>query len=376
MLDTQKALLDIAKAEADQPPPFNGNQAAVMWLCDRYGLKATFHPTDPLVILNYDQIDADKRHPIVRECRGLTLVLGTWDVAARAFSRFFNAGECPDLEAKFDWSDGIVGEDKEDGSLILVYKFGGRWRVNTRGSFGQGEVCPGLGKTWEQLFLSSLASPERLDKLSDSFTYVFELCSPFNKVVREYPDTQSFMLAAFLNKCGTEVSKDIVNIWAAKVGAKRPHGHWFKTLNEVRHFLDNCDESTYEGVVLRDRMGNRLKVKNKDYVLLHQLKNNGQGFAPSKLVPKVLGRDFGDVLTFKEAHGPLFDVFERLYGPYGRTMAVWEVCKGMQPQKEFALYVSRHAPATKSVLFEARKQGVDAEDVWLKSEDLLVKKFF
>lgn len=57
------------------------------------GIKAIAHPTLPLVILNYNQIESPKRNSIVRECRGLVLEVGTWNVVARSFQRFFNFGE-------------------------------------------------------------------------------------------------------------------------------------------------------------------------------------------------------------------------------------------------------------------------------------------
>jgi hypothetical protein len=123
-------------------------------LTAEYGVRVTTHESEPLVILNYSQTDSPKRDPVVQECRGLTLEVGTWDVRARSFSRFFNAGECPDLEQKFDFEN-FTAQAKEDGSLMLLYCYQGSWRVNTRGSFAQGEICPGAGKTWEEGLLRS-----------------------------------------------------------------------------------------------------------------------------------------------------------------------------------------------------------------------------
>jgi len=52
-----------------------------------------YNQSDDLVILNYSQIDSPKRHPIVMECRGLVLEIGTWRIIARSFNRFFNWSE-------------------------------------------------------------------------------------------------------------------------------------------------------------------------------------------------------------------------------------------------------------------------------------------
>jgi hypothetical protein len=65
-------------------------------LTDELGIKVVFHPSLPLVTVNYDQIESPKTHPIVRECRGLVLHRQTFDLVARSFPRFFNWGEVAD----------------------------------------------------------------------------------------------------------------------------------------------------------------------------------------------------------------------------------------------------------------------------------------
>jgi len=63
-------------------------------LTAEFGIKITKHPFGlPLVILNYSQFDSPKDHPLVRECRGLVLEVGSWKIVARSFYRFFNFGE-------------------------------------------------------------------------------------------------------------------------------------------------------------------------------------------------------------------------------------------------------------------------------------------
>ena len=104
-------------------------------LKEKLGIKLTYHPTDPLVILNYDQIESPKMDPIVQECRGLVIELHTWNVIARAFNRFFNAEEALDINKNFDWNR-FDAFEKADGSLVLVYWYK-EWRINTRGSFAE-----------------------------------------------------------------------------------------------------------------------------------------------------------------------------------------------------------------------------------------------
>lgn len=48
---------------------------------------------DDLLVLNYNQIDSPKTHPIVIECRSLILEAKTLKVVSRSFDRFFNIYE-------------------------------------------------------------------------------------------------------------------------------------------------------------------------------------------------------------------------------------------------------------------------------------------
>lgn len=61
-----------------------------------------------LVILNYSQTDSPKAHPIVMECRGLVLEMGTWNLVMQSFSRFFNYGENLEITKEFDFSKAIA----------------------------------------------------------------------------------------------------------------------------------------------------------------------------------------------------------------------------------------------------------------------------
>jgi hypothetical protein len=126
-------------------------------LCNSLGLVSCRNATTlsspslplPLVIINYDQIASPKSHPIANECRGLCVELpfdtkelkglgGTaappWTVVAKGMDRFHNYGEIPAQSQAFDWSH-FTATSKEDGSYMLLYRYRGVWRVNTRHNF-------------------------------------------------------------------------------------------------------------------------------------------------------------------------------------------------------------------------------------------------
>ncbi len=82
-----------------------------------YGIHANHHPTFPLVVLKYDQIEAKKNCPIASECRSLVLEKGSWDVVSKSFNRFYQFGENLDITRKFNW-DSYETLEKLDGSIF------------------------------------------------------------------------------------------------------------------------------------------------------------------------------------------------------------------------------------------------------------------
>jgi hypothetical protein len=346
-------------------------------LTERLGIKVVLSDDGKRAILNYSQIDSSKRHPIVRECRGLTLEVGTWKVVARGFPRFFNWGEIPEEDEKFDWVDPVV-QEKADGSLMLVYKYDGKLRVNTRGSFAQGEPCQGLGKSWEELFWDTSVNPHALDEMTtEGMTWVFEFCSPYNKVVRRYDKPTAYLLSCFIND-DRELGPMFCDDAATHMGVERPRRYKARTKADLDNLLALETDPTFEGFVVRDRNERRVKVKSAKYVALHHMKGEGDNlFAPKNLVPFILGtpEEKGELLTYfpevKETYERLEIEVKMLKE---QMLHLWESAKGEPTQKEFAIKVKGHPSA--SFLFDARKRGVEPEVVWKERAAEFLIKFF
>ncbi len=290
-------------------------------LAERLSLKVAEHSSLPLVILNYT-IQSPKLDPIALECRGLCLEKGTWKVVARAFDRFFNYGEATELTEGFDWGD-FVAEEKADGSLCLLYNYDGQWHVNTRGSFAEGQTQPN-GPTWEQLFWMGMPGKAELRGLRPECTYVFELCSPYNKVVKQFSEPTLYLLTSseaehiYSNRSPSawelEYARDMLDMTANRLGVKRPALHKIDSPQDALMKLE-AEAGDFEGYVLRDRTGLRLKVKNAKYVALHHLKGNNNLFAVDKLLPYILNEeDAGELLAYyPEVREKLFDLQSQLF---------------------------------------------------------------
>lgn len=342
----------------------------------KYAIGNTCHPTDGRVILNYSQIDSPKNHEIVRECRGLVLDRNNnWELVARAFPRFFNWEEAgKSTTGLFKW-DGCACQDKEDGSLAIVYFYNNAWHFNTRGSFGSGEVN-GCGITWHQLFETAMVNVGFDYKdLNRDRTYIFELCSRYNKVVRDYPTPTLHLLSAFEGEQELKHNQ-LSNNECYKLNLVNERK--FANIDEVNEFLtENAkNDPTFEGIVLRDRKNLRFKVKSIKYVELHKLNNNGNLATPKNLIKFILEGEQDEIIAYWNNLEPTIrDMEVKINSAYTQLEEVWESHKNIENQKEFAEKVLTATPFS-SIMFTVRKTGRPLKEVWLESHELIIKKLF
>lgn len=343
------------------------------------------HPTEPLVGFKYNQIDSPKLHPIVREARGVVLELGTWNLVAKAFNRFFNVGENQEEFATFNWSN-FSCNSKEDGSLLLLYYYNGSWRVNTSGSFADGLV-QGYSIIWKDLFWTT--SGLHVSDLSglETKTLVFELCTPYNKIVRRYPRSCVYLLAAF--ECSadsvSELSDDEVeNLHKRFINrnVKLPKRYAFDSKEKITEFLLDmeAEDKTFEGVIIRDNTNQRYKWKTKTYVALHSLKDNGNILLPKRVVPIVLSGEVDEIIAIlPETRTAMLSAKKTLDDMYNEVLALWNRSKSASSQKDYALLVKGHL--LNSILFSMRKLYPDGGEkelrqLWRQSDELLSKRVF
>lgn len=369
-----------------------------------FGIRVYRHPTLPLVGLKYDQIDSPKTHPVVRECRGLVLEDKTWKVVAKPFNRFFNLGEDLDFQKLFDWKD-FIATSKEDGSLIIVYHYDNKWHINTSGSFGFGEVN-NSNTTWQELFEYALnydkftgTSIKTSDcgieesftsscnvTLNKEHTYVFELCTITNKVVRTYSIPQVYLLGIIHTESDKEKDYQYLIAEAQRIrrrfknvlGVPRVNTKNIDELNQLLRELEIRDP-TFEGFVLRDKNNLRIKVKSNTYESLHKLKGEGDNlYSLKRLLPWAFREDPEELLLyFPEVKDRLFWVQDQLNQHFDRINRIWESSKEIELQKDFALRV-KNDPLS-SILFQLRKEKANTgtrEDILEKirrAEKILVK---
>lgn len=337
------------------------------------GIKATYHPSLPIVILNYDQINSPKTNVLVREARALVLHTHDHSLIARSFFRFFNWGEVEE-PIEFDFKNCSV-MNKEDGSIVLLYHFDNQWRVNTRGSFAL-DLMQFQNFTWTEGICKALGVnqlSEIGDKLDKNLTYVCEFVSVWNKIVRTYNEPKMYLLTVFDKE--TELDHSVVDTLCSNFFI-RPDKHEFKSIEEIQLFLDNQSKNdpTFEGVVICDGNGIRYKIKSSSYLGLHKLRGeNDNLFNIKHLIPFILNGEDDELLTYyNEVRGFYFECKAKIYETYVQLIETWADSKHIVDQKEFALLIKDKPFA--SILFEVRKlfgvkqKAADLKAIWRKSE--------
>lgn len=338
---------------------------------EEYGIRHTLHK-DGRVILNYSQIDSPKTHPITRECRSLVLDANRgFRLIARSFSRFFNLGEYLEEQRDFKWHS-CVASDKEDGSLITIYYWQNSWHINTKSSFADG-IVGNSGMTWAELVELAMPDEWRQD-LDIELTYVGEICSLYNKIVRTYKKPTFYLLTCFL---GVHELKDVKK-HAVRIKFNMPHEHVIYGADHAQKFIrmQAENDATYEGLVLRDSNNQRIKVKSDQYLILHKLANNGDPCHPKNIVPLLLAGEKEEILTyFPEIKQQIYEIEAILNERWEELNSLWNCFHDEPDQKTFALAIKDRTPFS-GILFTARSTGVSPKELWLDSSNLIIKRLF
>lgn len=244
-----------------------------------------------LMLFKYNQIESDFDYPLVRECRGLILDADTNEVVCHPFDKFGNYGEsyCPDI----DWTSCWVGE-KLDGSLIKIVRLGNDLLISTNGTIDayKAPLAEQLGckaKSFGELVDEAIDNAYKENfpdckclnpvevynwffyMLEEGKTYMFELTSPFNKVVVTWHETRLNFLGVRDNASGKET---YFSDHKLKNYFNTPKVFPLTSVDECVKAAQLLDCNA-EGYVVCDKNFNRVKIKSPLYCSLHHMKGNG-----------------------------------------------------------------------------------------------------
>jgi hypothetical protein len=248
---------------------------------NEHGVFASFSKCKTFFSLNYGMIEARDDDKLSQQCRGLILskmngvpieddIIGETNILSFGFERFFNEGQ--GAAAPIDWNDKQLKiYSKEDGTAIFVWfnPYTNKWNVATRGT-PEANVPLDFDKnmTFRSLFESVLETryaitfEQLTSDMYPNITYIFELCTPFNKIVVNYPQSTIFFIGA-RNLISLEeyyVENDIFHDHLRMFPI--PNVYSFANITDTVNFVVNGDATQLEGVVVVSSNFNRVKVKN------------------------------------------------------------------------------------------------------------------
>lgn len=296
--------------------------------------RSLLHPN--LVGLKYDQIESPLGTDLVRQCRGLILdENNNWEIVARPFDKFFNYGEA--YAAQIDWATARV-QEKLDGSLCILYFYDGKWRVGTTGlPDASGEVSHGTGWCFKELFWwvwdalgYKVPGPQW-----HSWTFMFELCTQFNRVVVRHESAR----IVFISARSLDGEEEMLGAEEFPVKSYRWEAvkeYPLQSLDDVMTTFDKLDPLQTEGYVIVDANLNRIKVKHPGYVALHHMRGNGYG--PRRILEVVRKGEAAEVVANFPEWKEDFEAMQfRLADLAGQLEAEYERLKDIPLQKAFAL---------------------------------------
>ena len=313
------------------------------------------------ILLRYSQLESDFSIPLVRECRGLILnETNGYIPVCVPFFKFGNYGESyvPDI----NWKTARV-EEKIDGSIVKLWNYNGRWHVSSNNEIDaknasiHSMLLTGKKETnIYSLFMEAFKKTGRqMDSLDTNYTYIFELTSPYNRVVVKYDELSIRHIGTRNNKTLLEYNIDI--------GIAKPQTFNIKSLAECIKSAEELDENN-EGYVVVDNNYNRLKVKSPKYITLAHMASGITTYKNALEI--IMENEQEEVLTYFPEYRELFDKIEaRIEEFYKRLTEVFQKIEKIpfDTRKELAEVVLKtECPACVFALYD--KKASDARS-WL-----------
>jgi RNA ligase len=294
------------------------------------------HPHLPLTVFNYTPKAVYERlwDEVTIRCRGLIADISGL-VVGNCMNKFFNYGESHAQD--MDLSGPVQVTDKLDGSMGSVVNYQGELVVATRGSFESDQA------KWAHQFI--MDSSELLNAFkvlcSENVTAVVEIIYPENRIVVDYDGLSAVVLIGAIGNYELTAGKqlwipaDRIYSWPGPV-VERFNADSFEDALRIPPRLNR------EGIVVYfENSGQRLKIKQADYIEAHRFISN--------LTPKSIweqlrsGKTVEDLLEIApdEFHDSVREITCRIIENKDALLEKIE--------KEFALITSRK-------VFESRRE--------------------
>ena len=251
---------------------------------------------DGYIMFKYNQVFSDFNIPLVREARGIIFRESDWECVCHPFNKFGNYGEsyCPEI----DWNTASV-QQKVDGSLIKFWYDNG-WHISTNGTIDafKANLDNVKYQNFGQLVIAAIRRVfpdyhEFFKLLNPYCTYMFELVSPYNRVVIPYQAVKLYFLGVRSLDTGAEYMPEEYEV---SQYFQIPKRYALSTLEDVQKAA-NALPWDQEGYVVCDANFNRVKIKSPSYVKAHYVRNNNT-ITMDRLVQVVLSGEQKEFLIY------------------------------------------------------------------------------
>lgn len=219
--------------------------------------------------------------PDALEARGIMFYLKEGQepkLVCRPFKKFFNRNENP-FTMNIDYSKIKKSAIKEDGSIITSFidQETGKLRVKSKQSLISDQAAMAQAVLEDP---SNFMLYEEVEDLTrEDLTVMFELVSPANRIVLEYPKTELRVIGIRCNKTGNLIERDTLsdgifmavrNRWVFEMHnfSKNPKGATEAMVESI------AGQQGIEGYVFTLEDGTMFKEKTDWYKSLHHLKDS------------------------------------------------------------------------------------------------------
>lgn len=348
------------------------NQELITYFFDVFGVNVKV--VDCRYMFKYDMLAA-KWCPVTFNCRGTILVYqDTWKVMSRPWDKFFNQHEGhsgvhnDDLFNNYITTNSCHLAQKADGTAIQMYWnfISNTWDVSTLGNIETSNVYDNPF-TFGELFWNTVSTNKYAyigsDLMDKDHTWLFELCTKYNRIVTKYDKDCLFLVGIRNNETGEYEPVDVVKSIALRIGCECPDiipinaklqilqlsNENLQTLAAVKDFVEyNESYKSYgeypEGYVLYNVNGIPVcKMKNANYIALHHIGGGDKRHAVNCVIDAFFTGTVDDIYNVldDDIRGFL-DALTAWYVDKTHIIntAVNELSKmTFETQKDYALYV-------------------------------------
>lgn len=309
-----------------------------------YNLKIS--EDDGFYLFMYRLGESDFNEEICREARGL--ILDSQEVfrpVRMAFRKFFNVGE--QYADEIDW-DHAYATEKIDGSLMSLWYARGKWHLSTNGTIdaykaplGDGSIIKTFGELFEIAY-KNITDTNYYNLFNKKECYTFELVSPWNRIVINYPEPKIYLLSAR----NMETLQETIIPVHFLPEIPRPTYYPIQSLMDCNAIVQKMSDE-HEGIVVKDAQGNRIKIKTDSYVRLHHIANNGV-LTLERAIDIIKANEADEFLSYFPQYKEYFSIIQTVLIDVqkyiihiGMETYMLKILLGLS-KKEFAIYVKEH----------------------------------